>query len=172
MTSLSFPFASLLHRPARSAAVLALLLSPILASTPAAGARPAKKEQVQRGRYLVQIGGCNDCHTPGYIAKNGEVDEKLWLTGDTLGWSGPWGTTYAVNLRQLMAGMTEQQWLKHARTMTPRPPMPWYNVRAMTDADLKAIYAYTRSLGPGGEQAPKFVPPGSKPSGPLVQFPG
>ena len=39
---------------------------------------------VQRGRYLVQIGGCNDCHTPGYANANGKVDEKLWLTGDKL----------------------------------------------------------------------------------------
>jgi mono/diheme cytochrome c family protein len=162
----------MLRRAARSTVVLALLLSPALVATQVAAAQPAKKDQLQRGRYLVKIGGCNDCHTPGYIMKNGEVDEKLWLTGDTLGWSGPWGTTYAVNLRQFMAGMSEQQWVKNARTMTPRPPMPWFNLRAMTDADLKAIYAYTRSLGPGGEPAPKFVPPGSKPAGPVVQFPG
>jgi mono/diheme cytochrome c family protein len=171
MSALAFPFASLPRQPARRAAVLALVLVPIVA-TQSAGAQPAKKEQIQRGRYLVKIGGCNDCHTPGYIAKNGEVDEKLWLTGDTVGWSGPWGTTYAINLREFMADKSEQQWVKHARTMKPRPPMPWFNVRAMTDADLKAIYAYTRSLGPGGEPAPKFVPPGSKPAGPVVQFPG
>lgn len=172
MSSLTVPFASQFRRAARSTAVLALLLLPVLATAQSAGARTAKKDEIQRGRYLVKIGGCNDCHTPGYIQKNGEVDEKLWLTGDTLGWSGPWGTTYAVNLRQFMAGMSEQQWVKHARTMTPRPPMPWFNVRAMTEADLKAIYTYTRSLGPGGEPAPQFVPPGTKPAGPVVQFPG
>jgi mono/diheme cytochrome c family protein len=163
---------SVLRHAANSTVVLAFLLAPVLAAAQGAGAPPAKKDQLQRGRYLVKIGGCNDCHTPGYIMKNGEVDEKLWLTGDTLGWSGPWGTTYAVNLRQFMAGMSEQQWVKHARTMTPRPPMPWFNMRAMTDADLKAIYAFTRSLGPGGEPAPKFLPPGTKPTGPVVQFPG
>jgi mono/diheme cytochrome c family protein len=164
--------ASLLHRrAARSTAVLAVLLVPLFAAQTSV-AQPAKKEQIQRGRYLVKIGGCNDCHTPGYIQKNGDVDEKVWLTGSPLGWSGPWGTTYPVNLRQFMAGKSEQEWVKHARTMTPRPPMPWFNVRAMTDADLKAIYAYTRSLGPGGEPAPKFLPPGTKPEGPVVQFPG
>lgn len=47
---------------------------------------------VQRGRYLVQIASCNDCHTPGHSTTNGKVDKKLWLTGDTLG---RWGTTYA-----------------------------------------------------------------------------
>lgn len=141
-------------------------LAPAQAQTAPAG------EELQRGRYLVKIGGCNDCHTPGYAARNGEVEEKLWLTGDRLGWSGPWGTTYPANLRLLLAGMSQEEWVKHARTMTPRPPMPWFNVRAMTDADLKAIYTFTRSLGPGGEPAPQYVPPGGKPTGPLVQFPG
>jgi mono/diheme cytochrome c family protein len=177
MRNRSVPSAAMLVDAARCGAILALVLAPALAAAqsggpPAKGGSPAKKAQIERGRYLVKIGGCNDCHTPGYFQKNGEVDEKLWLTGDKLGWSGPWGTTYAVNLRQFMAGMSEQQWVKHARTMTPRPPMPWFNVRAMTDTDLKAIHAYTRSLGPGGEPTPDFVPPGTKPAGPVVQFPG
>jgi mono/diheme cytochrome c family protein len=146
-----------------------------LHSTPWAqtsGKPPAKSAEIERGRYLVQIAACNDCHTPGYAQQAGKVDEKLWLTGDKLGWSGPWGTTYPVNLRLMLAGMSQEQWVRYARTMTPRPPMPWFNVRPMTDADLKAIYAYTRSLGPGGEPAPAFVPPGTKPAGPVVQFPG
>ena len=46
-----------------------------------------------RGKYVVTIGGCNDCHTPGYAEKEGKVPEKDWLTGDILGWRGPWGTT-------------------------------------------------------------------------------
>jgi mono/diheme cytochrome c family protein len=130
-----------------------------------------KGDEVSRGRYLVTISGCNDCHTPGYVASEGKVDEKLWLTGDTLGWAGPWGTTYATNLRLLLAGMTENQWVVHARTMKPRPPMPWFNVRVMTDSDLKAIYAYTRSLGPAGAPAPAYAPPGKAANGPVVQFP-
>ncbi len=50
--------------------------------------------------------------------------------------------------------------------------MPWCDVRIMPDADLKAMYVYIRSLGPGGEAAPSYVPPGTKPAGPVVQFPG
>src|SRR5688572_14743607 len=49
---------------------------------------------IDRGRYLVQVSGCNDCHTRGYAEKAGKIDEKDWLLGDVLGWQGPWGTTY------------------------------------------------------------------------------
>ena len=67
--------------------------------------------------------------------------------------------------------MSERQWLDHARTMQPRPPMPWFNVRAMSDGDLKAIYAFVKALGPAGSPAPAYVPPGQATSGPTVQFP-
>ena len=83
--------------------------------SPAAQDKAAAAD-VKRGRYLVQIAGCNDCHTPGYPESAGKVDEKLWLTGSPLGWRGPWGTTYATNLRLVAQTMTEAQWLKRARS--------------------------------------------------------
>ena len=127
--------------------------------------------QLERGNYLVRIGGCNDCHTPGYFASNGKVPEKDWLTGDRLGWRGPWGTTYASNLRMYMQSLSEEQWLKKAKSLKTRPPMPWFTVQQMNSADLRAIHAYIRHLGPGGEPAPAYVPPGKEPSPPFVQFP-
>src|ERR1700747_1361967 len=33
----------------------------------AASAASAADQQVERGKYLVTLGGCNDCHTPGYF---------------------------------------------------------------------------------------------------------
>jgi len=141
------------------------------ASVSAVATESGKSGQVDRGRYLVRVAGCNDCHTPGYAQGNGQIDEKQWLTGDSLGWKGPWGTTYPTNLRLFLGGLSEQQWLTHARSMQPRPPMPWFNVRAMSDEDLKAIYAYVRALGPGGARAPAYVPPGKEPTGPVVRFP-
>ena len=113
---------------------------------------PANKDSLaDHGRYLVKIAGCNDCHTPGYMANAAKVDEKIWLTGDRLGWSGPWGTTYAVNLRLYMKDMTEAEWLDTARNMKARPPMPWFTFEAMSDRDLRAIYQYVKTLGPAGE---------------------
>ena len=45
-------------------------------------------------------------------------------------------------------------------------------MRAMNERDLRALYRYIRSVGPAGEPAPDYVPPGRKPRGPTVQFPG
>jgi hypothetical protein len=89
-----------------------------------------------------------------------------------LGWRGPWGTTYATNLRLYMAAHTEASWLQTARSFKPRPPMPWFNVHAMSDRDLRAFYRYVRHLGPAGEPVPAYVPPDQAPKGPVVQFPG
>jgi mono/diheme cytochrome c family protein len=131
----------------------------------------ATQRLIERGKYLVKIAGCNDCHTPGYALNGGKVPESQWLVGDKLGWRGPWGTTYPANLRLYMRDMTEEKWVKTARTMQTRPPMPWFALNDMTDQDLKAIYQYTKSLGPAGEMAPTFVPPGKEPQGPAIQFP-
>jgi hypothetical protein len=58
-----------------------------------AGSVDAGAPSVERGRYLVKIAGCNDCHTRSYAVQGGQVPEPLWLTGDELGWRGAWGTT-------------------------------------------------------------------------------
>lgn len=71
---------------------------------------------VEQGRYLVRIAGCNDCHTSGYAQNGGKVPEDQWLTGDQLGWRGPWGTTYPINLRLHMQNISEAQWVKTAHT--------------------------------------------------------
>ena len=133
---------------------------------------PPNAAQVERGRYLVRIGGCNDCHTPGYAAAGGNAPEHQWLVGDRLGMQGPWGTTYPTNLRLFISSLTEQQWVDYARAMQPRPPMPWFNVRAMSDADLRAIHAFVSALGAAGEPAPAALPPGVAASGPVVRWPG
>src|SRR5690606_4954566 len=141
-----------------------------LATVASADERPT--DAVALGRYLVQTAGCNDCHTPGYGMSAGKVPEAAWLTGDRLGWQGPWGTTYPTNLRLHFAKLTQEQWLAYARNGESRPPMPWFNLRVMSEGELVAIYRYIKSAGPAGEPAPSYVPPGGKVAGPVVAFPG
>jgi mono/diheme cytochrome c family protein len=129
------------------------------------------RNMVDRGRYLTRIAGCNDCHTPGYLLSEGNVPEKLWLTGDRFGWRGPWGTTYGSNLRLFAGGLTEKDWVTVAQTLRRRPTMPWFNLNAMKEEDLKAIYQFIRYLGPGGAPAPAYVPPDKEPDTPYALFP-
>jgi len=125
--------------------------------------------QIERGRYLVGVGACNDCHTPGFNEAAGRIPHNQWLVGSDVGFQGPWGTSYPVNLRLYVQTLSEAQWL--ARVRQPmRPPMPWFNLRDMTDADLIAIYRFIRALGPAGEPAPTAAAPGVPVKTPYFDF--
>jgi mono/diheme cytochrome c family protein len=123
----------------------------------------------QRGKYLVQITGCNDCHTTAYAERAGDVPMADWLTGQPVGFSGPWGTSYPSNLRLSLSRMTEDQWLLFARSPR-RPPMPWFALRDMSDTDLRAMYRFVCSLGVKGEAMPAAVAPGGKVRTPVIPF--
>lgn len=161
------PFTARSSATSISGAIAITLISGFLLSS---GMGSERTSTIERGRYLVKTTGCNDCHTPGYAEKAGHVDESRWLTGDRLGWQGPWGTTYPPNLRLLVQNISAEEWLQIARRPT-RPPMPWFALRDMTDEDLLAIYTFARSLGPAGKPAPPFLPPGQEPSTPVVKVP-
>lgn len=153
------------------AGVLAVLAyQTIHAQAPKAAAPNAT---IERGRYVVEIGGCNDCHTKGYAEAGGKAAEADRLKGDALGYRGPWGTTYPTNLRLGVAKMTEDQWTKYAKSLMTRPPMPWFNVQFMTEADIRAVYQYIKSMPGGtGTPAPAFVGPEKQPPQPYIQWPG
>lgn len=136
-----------------------------------AGGVSGESRIIERGRYLVMVGGCNDCHTAGFLPSGGRTPEQDRLTGSDLGWRGPWGTTYPVNLRLFFQDITEQQWIALARERQPRPPMPYFALNAMSTSDARALYRYIRYLGPAGAPAPKFVPPDREPRQPYVMFP-
>jgi mono/diheme cytochrome c family protein len=153
------------------AAVLGVSLVVAAGTGFAADMKAAKKDPHARGRYIVTIGGCNDCHTPGYAMTGGKVPEKQWLTGDRLGWHGPWGTTYPVNLRLYMQKLDENAWVAKAKTLKTRPPMPFWALNEMTESDLRALYRFVKGLGPAGDEAPAYLPPDQQPKGPYVAFP-
>ena len=131
----------------------------------------ADNAMADRGRYLITISGCNDCHTPGYLMNDGAVPQSQWLIGDSFGWNGPWGTTYAPNLRLFIKNKTQTEWVKEAKTLRRKPPMPWFNLNAMSEPDLAAIYQFIKSLGAAGKQVPTALPPGKEPPMPYAKFP-
>ena len=97
-------------------------------------------ELISHGEYLARIAGCNDCHTPGYAETGGQVPKDTWLVGTSLGWSGPWGTTYPANLRLKVADMDDKAWLEYSAKLHTRPPMPDFAVRDMTEQDRLALF--------------------------------
>lgn len=83
-------------------------------------------------------------------------------------WSGPWGITYAQNLtpdENTGIGIwTEDMFVRALRTgrhmgvsRPIQPPMPWEVYGRMPDEDLKAIYAYLRSIPPVHNRIPEPV---------------
>ena len=157
-----------------SLAVMALAACSAPAATETTAAKPAglssEAELLARGEYLVRIAGCNDCHTPAYAERGGEVPKQEWLVGSPLGFSGPWGTTYAANLRMKVAEMDEAGWLKYTADLRTRPIMPDFAIRAMHEDDRRALYRFIKSLGPGGQKAPEYLPPGQTPPLPYMQM--
>ncbi len=126
----------------RAAVVIALLVSCIMAAAAVASPAPAAPKPaaskpatpkpaapkapslVERGKYLVMAGHCNDCHTPKKMGPQGpepdpalllsghRADEKLpappaglspaaWIAATSssfTAWAGPWGISYTANL--------------------------------------------------------------------------
>ncbi len=111
-----------------------------------AGAAMTQEQIIERGKFLVGIGGCNDCHSPKIMTEQGPVvDESKLLSGspqdmklppidtaniapghwylgssDLTAWVGPWGISYAANLTpDSLTGIgawTEELFIKIFRT--------------------------------------------------------
>jgi mono/diheme cytochrome c family protein len=150
------------------AATLAAGLCPMLRAQAQPPADP-EREVLARGRYMVVVGGCNDCHTPGYPESAGQLPDAEWLTGVPIGFQGPWGTSYPTNLRLSVQSTGEDDWLKRIRSPL-LPPMPWFSVAQMQLDDVRAMYRFIKSLGPAGQPAPTYVGPGGTVTTPVIDF--
>jgi cytochrome c553 len=128
------------------------------------------KTPEEAGRYLVNISGCNDCHTNGFLQQGDAIPEEARLTGMPIGFKGPWGVTYPSNLRLLVQEKTEDQLVAELKERTAKPPMPWTSIHALNEHDLRSILKYIKSLGPAGEKTPDYVPPNQQPTTPVFVF--
>lgn len=91
-------------------------------------------------------------------------------TAGMTAWAGPWGVSYAANLtpdRNTGLGIwTEDMFVKAMKTGRHMgigreilPPMPWQSVSQLTEDDVRAVYAYLRSIPPIPNRVPDPVPP-------------
>lgn len=155
---------------------LAVMLGCAVSAQPSSQPFVKASSPEEAGRYLILVGGCNDCHTPGWDRSSGRLPTSEWLTGNDVGYRGPWGTTYAHNLRLSAQRLSEEDWVKLFRSGAGRPPMPWLNYTTMNEGDLVAIYRFIKSLGAKGDPAPEALPPGEEPRTPhylmIPQQPG
>lgn len=144
----------------------------VLAAGMLCGIAPAMAQEasVGEGARIAIIGGCHDCHTVGYGESGGQVDPAAALKGNPVGYGGPWGVTYAKNLRLVAAEHTEDSWVDYLKSFKAGPPMPWYNVHAFTEAEMRSLYQYIKSLGDPGEPTPENVPPGAPVTTPYVDL--
>lgn len=96
-------------------------------------------------------------------------------TAGMTAWTGPWGISYAANLTpDVNTGMgiwTEDMFLKAVRTGKHMgagreilPPMPWQSLGSLNDDDLKAVFAYLKSIPAIENRVPEPLPPGGKPT--------
>ena len=113
---------------------------------------PDMSDQVARGKYLVNLGNCMSCHTP---MKEGQPIGELAFGGG-LKFTGPWGEVSSANITPDASGISyydEAMFVKTLRTgqvgaRKLNSIMPWGYFRNMTDDDLKAIFAYLRTVTP------------------------
>jgi mono/diheme cytochrome c family protein len=136
----------------------------------------AQESQVERGKYLVGITGCHDCHSPKIAGMKPDPDRilsgrpqstkvpsaqpgEVHASEDLTAWTGGWGQSVASNLTPdpatgLAMRYNEAKFLATMRSgkkpegVAIMPPMPVDVYVNMKDDDLKAIYAYLKTIKP------------------------
>jgi hypothetical protein len=142
-------------------------------------------EQVEQGRYLVDLLGCGSCHTDGTLA--GKPNAALLLAGSSVGIAtssplenskpgviypsnltpdpetgiGDWNLTQIVTLLQSGTNNHGEQTL---------PVMPWLTYSRLRLEDATAIAMYLKSIPPVKHRVPANVRPGKKATAPFVYF--
>lgn len=159
------------------------MISPLLRSALTAGAvvamlagsldAAAANSETERGKYLVTLGGCSDCHTPGNFL--GHPDMKRFLGGSDVGFAIPGhGVFVGRNLTpdpETGLGKWTNAQIVTALTTGVRPDgrilapiMPWRDFAHLTKSDAKAIAAYLKSLPPVKHAVPGPFGPSETPT--------
>lgn len=152
---------------------------------PAAASSAYPAERRERGRYLVDLLGCGNCHTDGALV--GQPDEDRLLAGSRVGiaTSNPLEVSnpaiiYPANLtpdpETGIGDWTLQQIVTMLQSGVNRhgsqtlPVMPWLTYSRLKAEDAEAIAMYLKSLPPVSHRVPDNVRQGRRASAPYVHF--
>jgi mono/diheme cytochrome c family protein len=123
----------------------------------------ATSDPVKRGEQLVNLAGCTDCHTPQ--DKGQELPGMAFAGG--FPFPGPWGDVTSANITPDASGISYYDealflqvmhtGLAKARQLNPIMPVKVY--KHLTDEDLKAMFAYLRTLKPVQHRVDNSEPP-------------
>lgn len=112
---------------------------------------------------------------PSIDVNRKEMQQKgLVVTQDLTEWVGPWGVSYSANLtpdetgtgnwkeEQFIRALKEGKYkgLEGGRTLLP--PMPWEQFKNFSDDEVKAIFAFIKTIKPISNLVPAVLPPEAK----------
>lgn len=147
----------------------AIVLLALLAGS--AGTAQAQTANVARGKYLVSLGGCNDCHTPGNFFGKRDVTRILGgsevafvvpglgafvppnLTPDKESGLGNW------SVDQIVAALKTG---KRPDGRELAPSMPWRDLAELSDSDARSIALYLKNLPAVSNKVPGPFGPNDK----------
>jgi mono/diheme cytochrome c family protein len=124
---------------------------------------PDPSGKVKWGEYLVARSGCEDCHTPA--AKGQRIEGMKLAGGFTM--TTPGGSATAANITPDASGISyydEALFIEVMRTGMVKarklsPHMPTSEYKYLTDDELKAIFAYLRTIPPVKHRVDNSLPP-------------
>jgi mono/diheme cytochrome c family protein len=137
----------------------------------------ADSSAIERGKYLVSVMSCTDCHTDGALI--GKPDMEHFLGGSSIGFEIPgFGFFYGPNLTsdpETGLGSWSETQIATAFTKGMRPDgrelapiMPWRSFSNLTSSDAGAIAAYLKSLPPVQHKVPGPFGANQKPTAPYM----
>jgi hypothetical protein len=108
--------------------------------------------EIRHGWYLTRVAGCEDCHTP--IVRGQQPPSMMFAGG--MHFQGPFGNVYSLNITFDPSGIGFMNEVMFSRTLTTgrvngngvklNSFMPFDSYRNLKPGDIRAIYAYLRTV--------------------------